>query len=142
MAKAKLGDTVKVHYSGKLNDGTQFDSSAGRDPLEFVLGNKQVIAGFEKAVLEMAIGDKKTVRIKHEDAYGPHRYELVQQVHKDQIPADMNLKIGDMLRLKTKDGHEIRARVSQVNDDHVTLDANHALAGKDLTFSIELIAIV
>ena len=141
MSTPQTGQTVKVHYTGTLEDGTQFDSSAGRDPLEFTLGEGQVIAGFEQALSDMEIGDTKTVNIPAEEAYGPHQPELVQQVAREQIPADIELSIGVQLQAQGPEGQVFRLVVTGLDEANVTLDGNHPLAGKALTFELELVEI-
>jgi FKBP-type peptidyl-prolyl cis-trans isomerase 2 len=139
--EAKNGDSVKVHYTGKLKDGTVFDSSADRDPLEFKLGEGRVIPGFEKAVLGMNAGEKKTAEIGANDGYGPHRDELVAEVNRSVLPQDLEVQVGQQLQMNQPDGKTIVVEVTDVKTDSVTLDANHPLAGKDLTFEIELVEI-
>jgi len=141
MSTPQPGQTVKVHYTGTLEDGTQFDSSAGRDPLEFTLGEGQVIPGFEQALAEMAVGETKTVQIPAEQAYGEHQPELVQEVDREQIPADIELAIGAQLQAQGPDGQVFRLVVTELADASVTLDGNHPLAGKALTFELELVEI-
>jgi len=141
MAQAQNGDVVRVHYTGKLDDGTVFDSSAGRDPLEFTLGNEQVIPGFEKAVVGMTVAESKTVKIPAEEAYGAHRQEMVLVVNRDQFPDSINPEVGEELRMRQPDGQEFRVRVTDTSEETVTLDGNHPLAGEDLTFDIELVEI-
>lgn len=141
MAQAKNGDTVKVHYTGKLDDGSVFDSSADRDPLEFTLGKEQVIPGFEKAIVGMNPGDSRTATIPADDAYGPHRKEMVMEVGRDQFPPDLEPQVGQQIQIKQPDGHAIAVMVTQISGSKVTLDANHPLAGKDLTFDINLVSI-
>ncbi|QIZ71154.1 FKBP-type peptidyl-prolyl cis-trans isomerase [Oxynema aestuarii] len=140
MAAAKTGDTVKVHYTGKLEDGTVFDSSVEREPLQFTLGEGQVIPGFEKAALGMNPGDSKTETIPPEEAYGEHREEMVVQVERQQIP-DNFAKVGQRLQIQQPTGQKIPVVVTEVADATVTLDANHPLAGKSLTFDIEMVEI-
>ncbi len=139
MIQAKVGDTVKVHYTGKLNDGTVFDSSLEREPLEFSLGEGQVIPGFEQAVIGMAPGESKTQEIQSDDAYGPHRPEMVASVDRQQIPDDLPIALGQQLQLQHSSGQVIPVVVTAVEDSQVTLDGNHPLAGEDLVFSIELV---
>jgi FKBP-type peptidyl-prolyl cis-trans isomerase 2 len=141
MQKAKQGDTVHVHYKGTLDDGSVFDSSEGKDPISFTLGNGQVIDGFEKAVEGMNIGDKKTERFEPANAYGDHRHELVFTVPKDQMPEGTEIEIGDMLQVGFPDGSSSAVTVAAVEDDGVKLDANHPLAGKALTFELELVGL-
>jgi len=138
----KTGDTVAVHYTGKLDDGSVFDSSREREPLKFVLGERRVIPGFEKAVLGMTRGESKTTTIPATDAYGEHRPEMVVQFERDKIPSDMDVQVGQELQVQTTSGQAIPARVVDTSEADVTLDANHPLAGKDLTFDIELVEIV
>ena len=141
MAQAKTGDTVRVHYTGSLDDGTEFDSSKGRDPLEFTLGEGRVIPGFELAVLGMNEGDSKTVTIPSKEAYGPYRDDLVIVVDRKSLPDGMDPKKDEMLELRRGD-QAFGARVIDTNPDNITLDANHNLAGKDLTFALELVKIL
>jgi len=141
MAQAKQGDSVKVHYTGKLDDGTVFDSSAGREPLEFTVGGGQVIPGFDQAVDGMAIGDKKTVRIEAEQAYGPHNPQMTLQVPRGDLPDDLVPEPGMQLQATQEGGHSLVVTITEVTDEQVTLDANHPLAGKALTFDLELVAV-
>lgn len=140
MTQATAGNTVRVHYTGRLNDGTVFDSSQGRDPLEFTLGEGQVIPGFDEAVAGMAVGDSATVTIEPENAYGEHRDEMVQAVPRSEIPSDIDLDIGMQLKASGPAG-EMIVTVIELSDESVTLDANHPLAGKALTFDLELVEI-
>lgn len=141
MSQAKSGDSVKIHYTGTLDDGTQFDSSAGRDPLGFELGSGQVIPGFDKAVDGMAVGESKTVNIPAEDAYGTHRAEMVQDVPKSALPDDLEPSEGMALQAQGPDGQVVNLVITDVKDDSITVDGNHPLAGKALNFDIELVAI-
>ncbi|MGB8646588.1 MAG: peptidylprolyl isomerase [Anaerolineae bacterium] len=141
MGLAKNGDLVKVHYTGKLNDGTVFDSSVGREPLEFTLGEGQVIPGFESAVEGMNTGENKTTQIPSEEAYGPHYPEMVLVVPRNQFPLDVDPKVGDQLQLRQPDGQSFVVNVTETTPEAVTLDANHPLAGKDLNFDIQLVEI-
>ncbi len=141
MVQAQLGDTVKVHYTGKLGDGTVFDSSAERDPLEFSVGEGRVIAGFEEAVVGMSPGESKSANIPADRAYGPYRQEMVMVVDRQQIPADVSVNVGQQLQIRQKSGEAIPVIVTDVSDSKVTLDANHPLAGQDLTFDIRLVEI-
>jgi len=141
MAQAKNGDMVRVHYKGTLKDGKVFDSSQGREPLEFTLGEGQVIPGFEEGVAGMSPGDKKTIRIPADQAYGEHHKELVLEVGRDQLPPDLNPQVGQQLQSQQPDGDVITFRVTEVNDKSVKLDANHPLAGEELTFDVELVEI-
>ncbi len=141
-AVAKNGDTVQVNYTGKLADGTVFDSSVGRDPLEFTLGKGNMIPGFEKAVLGMKVGEKKTVTIPSDEAYGPHLDDMVIEVPEEKLPSNIEPKVGQMLEATGQNGEKIRFTITNISDNStVTLDANHPLAGKDLTFDIELVKI-
>ncbi len=142
MPEAKSGDTVKVHYTGKLEDGTVFDTSADREPLEFTIGQGQVIPGFEKAVVGMNTGDTKTEEIPPEDAYGPHLEELILEVDIDQIPENLDPQVGQKLQMRQDDGRMAIVEVTNVSESGMTLDANHPLAGKGLTFDIQLVNIV
>jgi peptidylprolyl isomerase len=141
MSQAKKGDSVKIHYTGTLADGTVFDSSAGRDPLGFTLGSGQVIVGFDEAVLGMAIGEKKTVTIPSHKAYGEKNEELVIEVPRSQVPPDLNPEVDQKLQMGGPNGELVVVTVVAVNDEVVVLDANPPLAGKDLTFALELVAI-
>lgn len=142
MAAARSGDTVRVHYTGRLTDGTVFDSSDGREPLEFTLGEQQVISGFDRAVSGMQVGESVTVTIPVDDAYGCHRDNLVIQVDQSQFPADIKPELGLSLRMQQPDGSTVRVRVTALDAGKVTLDANHPLAGEDLVFDIELVEIL
>ncbi len=141
MVQAKSGDTVKVHYTGKLDDGTVFDSSSNREPLEFTVDGGQVIPGFDKAVIGMSPGDSKTEKIPMEQAYGPYQSEMVLQVSKQQMPPDLQPEVGQQLQIQQANGQVIPVLVTEVTDSDVTLDANHPLAGEDLTFDIQLVEI-
>lgn len=141
MPQAKRGDTVHVHYRGTLDDGSEFDSSAGGEPIVFTLGAGEVIPGFETAIEGMSTGDKKTERIEANDAYGDRREELVFTVPREQMPEGGEIEVGDMLQVGFPDGSSAAVQVAGVETDSVTLDANHPLAGKDLTFELELVAI-
>lgn len=142
MSEAKAGDTVRIHYTGTLPDGSTFDTSSGRDPLEFKLGSGQVIPGFDKAVDGMALGEKKTVEIEAHDAYGPRDPNGLQSFPRDKVPDDIPLDIGTRLQLSTPSGQPVMVTVSEVTEEEIILDANHPLAGQDLTFEIELVEIV
>ena len=139
MSQAKPGDSVKIHYDGSLDDGTRFDTSIGRDPLEFTIGSGQVIPGFDNAVAGMSVGEKKSVRIPSKEAYGEHSSELIQQVPKSALPADMDVAIGMPLQATGPEGQVVNMMVTEVNDDSIQVDANHPLAGKALNFDIELV---
>jgi len=139
MTSAKPGDTVRVHYTGKLPDGTIFDSSTQREPLEFSIGAGQVIPGFENAIVGMNPGDSKTQEIPSSEAYGPYRDEMVAAVNRQQIPEDLPISVGQQLQLQNSSGQVIPVFVTAVEDETVTLDGNHPLAGKDLVFDIQLL---
>lgn len=141
MVQAKPGDTVKIHYTGKLDDGTVFDSSVEREPLEFTLSSGQVIPGFDQAVLGMSPGETKTETIPMDQAYGPYREEMVLEVNKQQMPPDLEPEVGQQLQLQQANGQIVAVLVTGVTDSTVTLDANHPLAGEDLTFEIQLVEI-
>ena len=142
MSEVKLGDRVQVHYTGKLDDDTAFDSSAGREPLEFTVGEGDVLPGFEKAVVGMSPGDEKQALIEPAEAYGERKQELVIDVNRSELSEDLDPDVGDQLRMRTHDGNEFTVRVAEKNDDALKLDANHPLAGQDLHFDIELVAIL
>jgi len=142
MSKAKKGDTVKVHYTGRLDDGTVFNSSENRQPLEFKIGEGQVIAGFEEAVIGMDKGDSKTIKIHADKAYGPHREDMVIEVDRDKLAADKVPKKGELWQISRDNDDPIIVMVVDVSDDKVTLDANHPLAGEDLTFEIQVEEII
>lgn len=142
MTDAKAGDTVRIHYTGTLADGSTFDSSEGRDPLEFKLGAGQVIPGFDKAVTGMSVGEAQTVEIPAGEAYGPHDPNGRHPFPRDQVPENVPLDIGTRLQLSGPQGQPIMVTVVEVTETEVILDANHPLAGKDLTFQIELVEIV
>jgi peptidylprolyl isomerase len=141
-ATAKTGDKVTVHFTGKLNDGKVFDSSREQDPIEFVVGQKAVIAGLDNAVAGMAPGEQKTVQVPSAQAYGPHLKELLVEFPRDRIPENFFPEVGQRLQVRTSDGRTMPAVVVDANDAAVTVDANHPLAGKDLTFDIELVNVV
>lgn len=141
MSQAKSGDIVTIHYTGTLDDGTEFDSSAGRDPLRFTLGSDQVIPGFSKAVEGMAVGDSKTVNIPANEAYGPRREQMVQEVPRTVLPEDLEPKEGMALQARNQEGGTVNLVVTAVSDETITVDGNHPLAGKALNFDIELVDI-
>lgn len=141
MGQAKAGDSVKIHYTGTLNDGSEFDSSAGREPLEFTLGSGQVIPGFDNAVDGMAIGDTKTVTIEPGDAYGEHHPKLVQSVPKSALPDELAPAVGMQLQTQDPEGQIMNLTITEIGEETITVDANHALAGQALTFAIELVEI-
>ena len=142
MTQAKSGDTVRIHYTGTLDDGTQFDSSAGRDPLEFALGSGQVIAGFDSAVDGMSVGEQKSVTIPPAEAYGERHEQLVQEVPKGALPDEIQPQVGMQLQSQSPEGQVMNLVVTEVSDESITVDANHPLAGQALTFAIELVEIV
>jgi len=142
MSKAQNGQIVKVHYTGKLEDGTVFDTSDGRDPLQFTLGGGQIIPGFEEAVIGMQPGESKTITISADEAYGPHHDELVLEVERNQFPPHLEPKVGQQLELHQEDGRTIDVIVTDASQESVTLDANHPLAGQDLVFDVQLVEIV
>jgi peptidylprolyl isomerase len=139
MKKAQSGDTVRVHYTGKLEDGTVFDSSREREPLEFTLGGGKLIKGFENAVEGMSAGESSAVRIPAAEAYGLRREELVLNIPRDKFPPAIEAREGVMLSLRQPDGGMLEAEITKVEEQSVTIDANHPLAGKDLIFDIELL---
>ena len=141
MPQAQQDSTVKVHYTGTLADGTVFDDSRGREPLEFQLGQEQVIPGFEDAIVGMAIGETKTATIPAEAAYGQRREEMVQQVPRDQLPEGLDPQVGLRLEARSPEGQAFPVMITDVAETEVTLDANHPLAGKELTFEIELVEV-
>ena len=142
MSVAKNGDKVKVHYTGTLDDGTEFDSSNGKEPLEFTLGSGQVIPGFDKGIEGMEVSGKKSINIPVEEAYGPRRDELVVSVPRNEMPADLDPQVGMPLQVQSQDGQVLHVMIADVKDDSVTLDGNHPLAGQNLNFELELIEIV
>lgn len=141
MQQVKKGDTVNVHYHGKLTDGSTFDSSAGREPLQFTAGSGHVIKGFDDAVLEMAPGDKKTVNIHVSEAYGERNEDMIMEFPISEFPADMKPEIGMELQMGDNSGNVFPVVIVEINGDMVTLDGNHPLAGQDLVFEIELVSI-
>jgi FKBP-type peptidyl-prolyl cis-trans isomerase 2 len=141
MAQVKEGDSVTVHYTGKLDDGEVFDSSRERDPFTFKVGAGQVIPGFENGVVGMEVGQSKTVEIPPDEGYGEQRNELFVKVHRADFPEDIEPEVGQQLQMKRPDGTPVNVMVSEVTAEDVTLNANHPLAGKTLTFEIELMEI-
>lgn len=141
MSAVKSGDTVSIHYTGTLIDGTVFDSSEGRDPLQFEVGSGQIIPGLDKALEGMTVGDKKEVKVPAEEAYGQPNPDARQEVPREQIPEHIPLEVGTQLQMQTQEGQPIPVLVAEISDEVVTLDANHPLAGKDLNFDIELVTI-
>jgi len=142
MQQVKSGDKVKVHYHGRLTDGTVFDSSEGRDPLEFEVGSGMVIRGFDNGVLGMIVGDKRTVEIPVEDAYGPEDPQMIMDFPVDRFPADMKPEVGMQLNMSNGSGQNFPVIIREVKDGTVILDANHPLAGEDLIFDLELVEII
>lgn len=142
MASAKTNDTVRIHYTGTLTDGTVFDSSNDREPFEFIIGQGMVIPGFENAVIGMSEGDEKTVSISAEDAYGRYQDELVAVVARSQVPTEIELDIGTILQVRSPEGGIARVVVKKITESEVTLDLNHPLAGQDLTFELKLVKIL
>ena len=142
MPKAKNGDTVKVHYTGKFDDGSIFDTSADGDPLQFTIGEGGVIPGFEKAVIGMELSENKSVKIASDDAYGPYNNDLSLEVKKEDLPDDSELELGMEFEFDDQDGESIMVTVIEIKDDEVVLDANHPLAGQDLNFDLELVEIL
>jgi peptidylprolyl isomerase len=138
---AKKGETVIVHYRGILKNGKEFDSSEGREPLQFTLGASSMIPGFEKAVSKMTVGEMKTVTIKASEAYGPFRKDLVMEISRDKLPPALSVKAGDQLQLKNPRGGTTKVKVVKAIDTSITVDANHELAGQDLIFTLKLIAV-
>ena len=142
MQAVKKGDTVKVHYHGKLTSGETFDSSDGRDPLEFEVGSGMVIKGFDDGVTGMAVGDKKTINIPYDEAYGPLNPDMLIEMPKERFPADMELEPGTPLLMSDGQGQQFQVTIKEIKENTVMLDANHPLAGKDLVFDLELVEIV
>jgi peptidylprolyl isomerase len=142
MSKAKNGDTVRVHYTGKLENGRVVETSKNNDPLQFKIGDGEVILGLEEAVVGMEEGEEKTAKISSSKGYGPHKKEMVAKVEKSRFPNHINPEIGQRLKVVQPDGTATRVTVTDVSESKVTLDANHPLAGKDLVFDIRLIEVV
>lgn len=141
MQQAKKGDKVKIHYHGRLEDGSTFDSSAGRSPLEFELGSGQVIPGFDAGVTGMSVGEKKTIHIPFMEAYGPVNEEAIIEFPKANFPSDLQIEVGLQLMMNNGAGQQFPVTIKEIKDDVVVLDANHSLAGKDLIFDLELVEI-
>ena len=142
MKKAQAGDTVRIHYTGTLDDGTQFDSSEGRDPIEFTLGSNRVIPGFEAGVKDMQVGEQKQIHIVAEEAYGARNESLVEEVPLQNFPQDMELNVGMRLQAQNPNGENFTVMVTALGEKTATLDGNHPLAGEDLNFELELVEIV
>lgn len=141
MQQVKKGDTVKVHYHGKLTNGTTFDSSEGREPLEFEVGSGMVIPGFDEGVTGMVIGDKKTIHIPADQAYGQKEEHMIMEFPRDRFPADMVPEVGMQLNMSNGSGQNFPVVITEVREAVVVLDANHPLAGEDLIFDLELVSI-
>jgi peptidylprolyl isomerase len=141
MQQAQNGDTVKVHYQGKLRSGETFDSSDGREPLQFTLGSGQVIPGFDNGIQGMQVGDKKTIEIPVDQAYGEKRQDMLIEFPKDQFPAEMTPQVGEQLMMSDGSGQQFPVIIAEVREESVVLDANHPLAGQDLIFDLELVHI-
>lgn len=141
MSKVKADDLVRVHYTGKLSDGQVFDSSVDREPLEVKLGEGSLIPGFEKGLIDMQPSEKKTIVIAKEEAYGEKRKELFQSVKKSDLPEDLKVEVDMALMATNADGSEKQLRVAEIKEDEIVVDANHPLAGEDLTFELELVEI-
>src|ERR1700712_4132464 len=141
MQQVKKGDVVKVHYTGKLTNGEQFDSSTGRSPLEFTVGAGQMIKGFDNAMPGMSVGEKKTVNISPDEGYGHTSDDAIIEFPRQNVPPDRPLEVGIKLELRDEHGHPVPVTVAAIKDDVVVLDANHSLAGKELVFDIELVEI-
>jgi FKBP-type peptidyl-prolyl cis-trans isomerase 2 len=137
----KRGDMVVVHYRGTLKNGKEFDSSEGHEPLQFILGSGSMIPGFEKAVGKMKLGETKTVTLKPAEAYGQIRKDLIMEVKRDRLPDGMSIKAGDKLQMRNPRGGSTEVRVIKTTEDSITVDANHELAGQELTFTLKLIAV-
>lgn len=142
MQQVKSGDKIKVHYHGRLTSGETFDSSAGRQPLEFEVGSGMVIKGFDDGVTGMKVGDKKTINIPAEDAYGHKNSEMIIDYPKEQFPPNIELEVGSQLVMSDASGRQFQVKIAEITDDVVKLDANHPLAGEELIFDIELVEIV
>jgi peptidylprolyl isomerase len=142
MSQANQGDTIRVHYKGTLDDGTVFDHSEGREPLQLTLGERQVIPGFEAALMGMNVGESKTTTIPSSEAYGERSDQLMIKAPRDKMPEGHEPEVGQQLQMTTPEGHPIPVRISEVTETEVTLDANHPLAGENLTFELTLVEIV
>lgn len=140
--KAKQGDCVKVHYTGKLEDGTVFDTSINQTPLQFTIGKGEVIPGFEQAVVGMNLGESKTVKVPADQAYGPHREEMVLEVDRKQFPARLKPEVGQQYQIPQAHSRPTLVTITNVSESKIVLDANHPLAGKDLIFNVQLLEIL
>lgn len=140
--KVKNNDTIRVHYKGTLTNGELFDSSEGREPLEFQVGSGQVIPGFDTAVVDMEVGQEKSFLIPCDDAYGQRDERLIQEVPQEQLPQDLQPQVGMMLSSTLPNGQQIPVKITNVGESNITIDANHPLAGEDLNFEIKLVEIV
>ncbi|MDU8925974.1 peptidylprolyl isomerase [Alisedimentitalea sp. MJ-SS2] len=141
MAQVKQGDTVQIHYTGTLDDGSVFDSSEGRDPLEFTFGQGQVIPGLEVGMEGMSVGDKREIKAPADQAYGPVFEEARQSVPRTELPDEIPMEIGTQVHAQNQEGQVMTLTIFEISETHVVLDANHPLAGKDLTFAVELVSI-
>jgi peptidylprolyl isomerase len=141
MTQVKTGDKVKVHYHGKLTTGETFDTSEGRDPLAFEVGSGMVIKGFDDGVTGMKVGEKKTIHIPVNEAYGPKNSDMMIKMPKDRFPEDLQVQIGMPLMMSDQSGQQYQVVVTEIGESEITLDANHPLAGQDLIFDLELVAI-
>jgi peptidylprolyl isomerase len=142
MAEAKIGDRVKVHYTAKAENMVIFDSKQQVNPLEFKIGDGQIIPAFEIALIGMEAGDQKTINIQSDEAFGPYLNELITKVDKSQLPANLDLEIGQQLQIQQPDGQVLLVKVLDITEKDITFDANHPLAGKNITFNIDLVAIL
>jgi FKBP-type peptidyl-prolyl cis-trans isomerase 2 len=142
MTQVKSGDKIKVHYHGKLTNGDTFDSSEGREPLEFEVGSGMVIPGFDNGVTGMTVGEKKTINIPFDEAYGAKNPEMIIEMPKDRFPADMEIEMGMPLMMSDQQGQQFQVTITEIREETVMLDANHPLAGQDLVFDLELVEIV
>ena len=142
MTQAKAGDTVRIHYTGTLEDGTKFDSSVGGNPLQFTLGSGEVITGLDTGIQGMEVGQTTTVAVAPEQAYGDHDPAKIQKVERERVPDEIDLKLGMQLGARTQDGQQVTFTVIDIEDKEITVDANHPLAGKDLNFEVQLVEIV
>ncbi len=142
MAQVKSGDKIKVHYHGKLTSGETFDSSEGREPLEFEVGSGNVIKGFDDGVTGMTVGEKKTINIPADEAYGPRNSEMLIEMPKNRLPEEMEVEVGMPLMMSDGQGQQFQVTVVEIKEENLTLDANHPLAGEDLIFDLELVEIV